>query len=40
MQADFRRPGPDEMLQVLKCAEGQVTAMQQASLDAPLSLGA
>jgi hypothetical protein len=28
MQAHFSRPGPDEMKQILQCAEGQVTALQ------------
>ncbi len=40
MQADFHRPGPDEMREILKCADGQITAMQQASPDALLSSGA
>ena len=29
MQADFRRPGPKEMREVLKCAEDQITALMQ-----------
>jgi hypothetical protein len=40
MQADFHRPEPDEMRDILKCADGQITAMQQTSLDVPLSSGA
>jgi hypothetical protein len=28
MQAKFTRPGPEEMLEILKCAEQQVTALQ------------
>ena len=28
MQSRFDRPGPDEMLQILKCAEEQVTGSQ------------
>lgn len=28
MQAKFSRPGPDEMREILKCAEQQVTALQ------------
>lgn len=32
MQADWSRPGPDEMREILKCAEGQITALQQSLL--------
>jgi len=28
MQAHFTRPGPQEMKEILRCAEGQVTALQ------------
>jgi len=28
MQAHFSRPGPQEMKEILHCAEGQVTALQ------------
>lgn len=28
MQAKFNRPGPEEMKEILKCAEQQVTALQ------------
>jgi hypothetical protein len=28
MQAHFSRPGPEEMKQILECAEGQVTALE------------
>ena len=28
MQAHFSRPGPQEMNEILRCAEGQVTALQ------------
>jgi hypothetical protein len=28
MQAKFSRPGPDEMRQILRCAEQQITAQQ------------
>ena len=28
MQADFRRPGPEEMKEILKCAEGQLATLQ------------
>jgi hypothetical protein len=31
MQADFRRPGPEEMKEVLRCAEGQITAQEWLS---------
>jgi hypothetical protein len=27
MQADFKRPGPEEMKEVLKCAEGQIAGL-------------
>lgn len=27
MQAHFSRPGPDEMKEILRCAEGQITAL-------------
>jgi len=27
MQAHFSRPGPEEMQQILRCAEGQITAL-------------
>jgi hypothetical protein len=30
MQAHFSRPGPEEMKQILQCAEGQVTALELA----------
>lgn len=36
MQADFHRPGLDERREILKCADGQITAMQLSS-QAPLS---
>jgi len=29
MQAKFTRPGPDEMLQILKCAEQQIIGLLQ-----------
>lgn len=29
MQAKFSRPGPEEMLEILKCAELQVIALQR-----------
>lgn len=35
MQAHFTRPGPEEMKEILRCAEGQVTALQLSA--APLS---
>lgn len=28
MQAHFSRPGPEEMKQILECADGQVTALE------------
>ena len=28
MRAHFSRPGPQEMKEILRCAEGQVTALQ------------
>jgi len=28
MQAKFSRPGPQEMMEILKCAEQQITALQ------------
>jgi hypothetical protein len=28
MQAKFSRPGPQEMKEILKCAEQQITALQ------------
>jgi hypothetical protein len=28
MQAHFTRPGPQEMQEILRCAEGQITAQQ------------
>jgi hypothetical protein len=28
MQAKFNRPGPQEMKEILKCAEQQITALQ------------
>jgi hypothetical protein len=28
MQAHFSRPGPEEMSEILRCAEGQVTALR------------
>lgn len=28
MQAKFTRPGPDEMREILRCAERQITALQ------------
>jgi hypothetical protein len=28
MRAHFSRPGPEEMREILECAEGQVTALQ------------
>jgi hypothetical protein len=28
MQAKFNRPGPEEMKEILKCAEQQITALQ------------
>ncbi len=28
MQARFTRPGPDEMRQIIKCVEQQITALQ------------
>jgi hypothetical protein len=28
MQAHFSRPGPEEMKEILECAEGQITALQ------------
>jgi hypothetical protein len=40
MQADFSRPGPEEMLDILKCAESQITAMQQPHPGALPSSGA
>jgi hypothetical protein len=41
MQADFSRPGPDEMREILKAAEGQIRAISpQPSPDAPPSSGA
>jgi len=30
MQAHFSRPGPEEMKQILQCAEEQVTALELA----------
>lgn len=35
MQAHFSRPGPQEMQEILRCAEGQITALQPWS--APIS---
>lgn len=32
MQADFRRPGPEEMLDVLRCAESQITVIKRPAL--------
>jgi hypothetical protein len=29
MQAKFNRPGPDEMRKILKCAEQQISALEQ-----------
>jgi hypothetical protein len=40
MQADFSRPGPGEMRDILKCADSQITAMHLVSRDVPLSLEA
>ena len=31
MQAHFTRPGPDEMKEILRCAEGQVIALQPSA---------
>ena len=31
MQAKFTRPGPDEMLEILRCAEQQITALLPCS---------
>ena len=31
MQAHFSRPGPEEMKQILKCAEGQIIALGLSS---------
>ena len=28
MQAKFTRPGPQEMIEILKCAEQQITGLQ------------
>jgi hypothetical protein len=28
MRAHFSRPGPDEMREILQCAEGQITALE------------
>jgi hypothetical protein len=36
MQAHFSRPGPQEMRDILRCAEGQITALQ-LSPPSPLS---
>jgi hypothetical protein len=38
MQAKFNRPGPEEMKEILKCAEQQVTALQ-LQLSLPSSTG-
>lgn len=39
MQAHFSRPGPEEMREILHCADGQITALQQwRSAVAPPSL--
>lgn len=35
MRAHFSRPGPEEMKEILRCAEGQVTALELAP--SPLS---
>jgi len=35
MRAHFSRPGPGEMKEILRCADGQVTALQLSP--APLS---
>lgn len=35
MRAHFSRPGPQEMKEILRCAEGQVTALELAP--SPLS---
>jgi hypothetical protein len=35
MQAHFSRPGPDEMKEILRCADGQITALLPSA--APLS---
>ncbi len=32
MQADFKRPGPEEMKEVLKCVEGQIRAIMPPAL--------
>jgi len=35
MRAHFSRPGPEEMKEILRCAEGQVTGLELAAF--PLS---
>lgn len=37
MQADFSRPGPQEMKQILDCAAGQITAQTLAVPSLPAS---
>lgn len=39
MQAHFSRPGPEEMKQILQCAEGQVTALELSPYPCPLPTG-
>ena len=35
MQAKFSRPGPEEMKEILRCAEQQITGLQQLQLSPP-----